>query len=279
MLLPSLRSCIGTEATIVSHYVVFTWVQWNCKRCQTVGSPPLWGRSIYWIFVCLSTPKVTDLPIHLAVGSKLNVVLPCQIFFFHPNPRETCNYDALAERPFNLAHLRATLIYILPHAKGKRSCAHFAINITSTVIKSYTLNSARHGEIWMHTSTNPIPAVIPNLYATVTTCPSRTLIISLAENMTRVPGTADQYKTLHCHSQYYGKWQLWTNFEQFHGWAPIASWQQGVYDGSDTGSLATHLRYCLHLAHSFTPTSVDVPFMQLQRKPVKRGNRFVCFSG
>lgn len=100
----------------------------------------------------------------------------------------------------------------------ERGAVHILqVNTTSTVIKSYTLNSARHGEIWMHTSTNPIPAVTPNLCATVTTCPSRTLIISLAENMTRVPGTADQYKTLHCHSQYYGKWQLWTNFEQFHG--------------------------------------------------------------
>lgn len=65
-------------------------------------------------------------------------------------------------------------------------------------------------------------------------------------------------------------------FEQFHGWAPIAFWQHSAYDGSDAGSLATHLRYCLHLARSFTPTSVDVPFMRLQRKPVKSGSRFVC---
>lgn len=75
------------------------------------------------------------------------------------------------------------------------------------------------------------------------------------------------YKWLpHCHSQYYGKWQLWTRYEQFHGWAPFASWQYGSYDRFGTGGLATHLPYCLCLAHSLTLTYLDVPFnSQLQR--------------
>ncbi len=92
--------------------------------------------------------------------------------------------------------------------------------------------------------------------------------------MAHLPGTADQYKMPHCRSQYYGKWQLWTHYEQFHGWAPLASWQYGFYDRFGTGSLATHLPYCLCLAHSLTLTYLDVPFSQLQR--IGQGRKQIC---
>lgn len=107
--------------------------------------------------------------------------------------------------------------------------------------------------------------VIPNLGVPTTQCLPRIRITLLEVSMTHLPSTADQYKMPQCQSQYYGKWQLWTNYEQFHGWAPFASWQYGFYDRSGTGSLATHLPYCLRSAHSLTMTHLDVPFSQLQR--------------
>lgn len=108
-----------------------------------------------------------------------------------------------------------------------------------------------------------ISTVISNPW--VSRCLPRIHITSLEQSMAHLPSTADQYKMPHCHSQYYGKWQLWTNYEQFHGWAPLASWQYSSYDIFGTGSLATHLPYCLCLAHSLTLTYLDVPFSQLQR--------------
>lgn len=82
-------------------------------------------------------------------------------------------------------------------------------------------------------------------------CLPRIHILSLEQSMAHLPSTADQYKMPHCHSQYYGKWQLWTNYEQFHGWAPHASWQYGFYDRFGTSGLATHLPYCpCWLTHS-----------------------------
>lgn len=215
-LLTSRRSCIGTEATIVSHprvYVSGVKLQKvpNCGKSSFAGPFNI-------LDFCLSFYTQSHRPADpFSCWIKVKCCASVPDIFFPSKPKRNlqlcCSCREAVQPCTSESHTR---IYCV--MQRERGAVHILqVNITSTVIKSYTLNSARHGEIWMHTSMNPIPAVIPNLYATVTTCPSRTLIISLAENMTRVPGTADQYKTLHCHSQYYGKWQLWTNFEQFHG--------------------------------------------------------------
>lgn len=46
---------------------------------------------------------------------------------------------------------------------------------------------------------------------------------------------------------------------------PLASWQYGFCDRFGTGSLVTHLPYCLCLAYSLTLTYLDVPLSQLHR--------------
>lgn len=187
-------------------------------------------------------------------------------FFSNSKQRASCNNSAAAERP------------IQPRTSESHSHTRGAVHILQVTITSAVDSSLKKLHLKQRESLSFLDAVILNSHATVTTCPSRTLIISLAESTTRVPGIVDQCKMLHCQSQYYGKWQLWANFEQFHGWSPIASWQHGVYDGSDTGSLATHLPYRSHLARSFTPMFVDVPFKQPQRKPFKRGNIYIYFG-
>lgn len=63
----------------------------------------------------------------------------------------------------------------------------------------------------------------------------------------------------HCHSQYYGTQQLWTHYEQFHGWAPPAS---RLYVSETDLALSVLPHVCL-LAYvwisSFTLTYVDIP--------------------
>lgn len=84
---------------------------------------------------------------------------------------------------------------------------------------------------------------IKPMCVTAAQCLPRIHITTLEQSMPHLPSTADQYKMPHCHSQYYGKWQLWTNYEQFHGWVPLCLlairflWQIWHWQTCDTSAL------------------------------------------
>lgn len=94
--------------------------------------------------------------------------------------------------------------------------------------------------------------------------------------MTHVPGTADQYKMLHCHSQYDGKWQLWTKFWTI-SWLSSPPPPGNAVSMTDL-TLAALWHICLIACIWFTHSLWHIWMFHpssYREKPVKGGNRFV----
>lgn len=155
-MLPSLRSCIGTEATIVSHpgvYVSGVKLQKvpNCGKSSFVGPFNI-------LDFCLSFYTQSHRPADpFSCWIKVKCCASVPDIFFPSEPKRnfklccSCREDVQPRTSESHTHIYCVML-------RERGAVHILqVTITSTVLKSYTLNSARHGEIWMHTSKNPIP--------------------------------------------------------------------------------------------------------------------------
>lgn len=135
-LLPSLWSCIGTETLIVSHPLVnASGVKLqkvpNCGKSSFVGP---FNILDFCLSLYTQSRRPAD-PFSCWIKVKCCASVP-DISFFQSNPKETCNYAALAERPIQprTSDSRTNKYCVMQRERG---AVHILkVTVTSSVIIS-----------------------------------------------------------------------------------------------------------------------------------------------